>query len=347
MMEHGGDHAADDAARRRRRKKRAMRRKKGAAVAPAVDSPSGRSDRTAGESAAAAQAAGAAGTGPRIDGERSAESASPLGALAARAPTISAIVPNYNHMWFIAERLRSIVKQKLPVSEIIILDDASTDASRDIIERLIATIRIPVKVVCNERNSGSVFAQWAKGIGLAKGDLIWICESDDSCRADFLSRLVPYFEDPSVMLAFGKVVSIDELGRESDVLDAYREGAAQGYWEVPRVEAAFRWFQGPFGVRNVIPNVGGCIFRRQELTPEVLEAFLSYRISGDWYLYSRLARGGKIAYDPGGRCLLPAPWQERVVSRVQVAGILRPASHAGQGSPPSLRRARGDAAEEV
>ena len=50
---------------------------------------------------------------------------------------------------------------------------------------------MPFHVVVNETNSGSTFRQWLKGIALATGDLIWIAESDDACRPEFLERLVP------------------------------------------------------------------------------------------------------------------------------------------------------------
>jgi glycosyltransferase involved in cell wall biosynthesis len=214
---------------------------------------------------------------------------------------VSAIVPNYNHAGFLKERLHSIRRQTSPVAEIIILDDASTDDSRDVIEGFVRETDIPVVTLFNEENSGSVFNQWAKGLARATGDLVWICESDDSCDRNFLKALAPYFDDPCVMLAFGMIDLIDEEGHPQPGLKDYMDSAAAGFWEEPHVLSARSWFHGPLGIRNVIPNVGGCVFRRQQLSESLVDELRSYRICGDWHLYSVIARGGAIAYEPKAR----------------------------------------------
>ena len=214
-------------------------------------------------------------------------------------PTVSAIVPAFNHALFLRQRIESIVAQDRPPTEIVILDDASTDGTRELIEQIRGEIEIPLVVALNDQNSGNVFKQWRKGLELASGDLVWICESDDFCREDFLGRLVPYFADPSVTLAFGRIQYADENGTPGTTLDGYRESAAAGYWNKPRVESAYEWFRGPFGRLNVIPNVGGCLFRRQAFTDEVWEEAQRYSVCGDWYLYMQIAGGGRIAFDPG------------------------------------------------
>lgn len=214
-------------------------------------------------------------------------------------PAISAIIPNYNHARFLEERVRSILDQKLGVSELIILDDASTDNSKDVIQKIASALPFPVTTVFNETNSGSIFSQWNKGLNLAQNELVWICESDDSCDSNFLQELASYFNDPSIMLAFGRVDYIDADGNpireKNDHLDL------STFWREPRIASAYAWFNGPFGAKNVIANVGGCIFRRQRISSDLLSELCTYTICGDWFLYSNLARGGRIAYEPGAR----------------------------------------------
>ena len=72
-------------------------------------------------------------------------------------------------------------------------------------------------------------------------------------------------------------------------------------WQKIRTASARAWFNGPFGIRCVIKNVGGCIFRQQRLGDDLLSELSSYKICGDWFLYSRLAHGGQIAFDPDAR----------------------------------------------
>ena len=104
-------------------------------------------------------------------------------------PLVSIIIPNYNHADYLEERIRSILNQTYTNYEIIILDDRSTDNSIEIINKFRDNSHIS-NIIINEENSGSPFKQWFKGISLAKGDLIWIAECDDSCELCMLERLV-------------------------------------------------------------------------------------------------------------------------------------------------------------
>jgi glycosyltransferase involved in cell wall biosynthesis len=216
-----------------------------------------------------------------------------------QAPSISAIIPNYNHARFLKERIRSILEQTIKVDEIIILDDASTDHSREIIEDATRNSPVPIKTCFNTINSRNIFSQWKKGLELASGDLVWICESDDSCDVDFLQFLRPYFTEPSIMLTFGRIDFIDQTGAlRRDV--NYNIGLGSFFGRA-RIASAASWFNGPFGLRCVIRNVGGCIFRRQTIDEKLMAELRTYEICGDWLLYSRLARGGQIAYEPRAR----------------------------------------------
>ena len=107
---------------------------------------------------------------------------------------VSVIIPNYNHDKYLDVRIQSILNQTYQDFEIIILDDCSTDNSKAVIERYRDNDHVS-HIVYNEKNSGTTFKQWEKGIELAKGDLLWIAESDDSCDCNFLDSLIPKFEN--------------------------------------------------------------------------------------------------------------------------------------------------------
>ena len=104
-------------------------------------------------------------------------------------PSISVIIPNYNHASFLRQRIESILNQTRQEFELIILDDASTDNSRDIIEMYRHDPRVS-HIIYNEKNGGSPFKQWNKGIELAKGKWIWIAESDDYAEPEYLEKLL-------------------------------------------------------------------------------------------------------------------------------------------------------------
>ncbi|MFF2322935.1 glycosyltransferase [Agrobacterium sp. NPDC058088] len=211
---------------------------------------------------------------------------------------VTAIIPNYNHARYLPERLDSILAQTYPLIEIIVLDDCSTDESRSVIESYVKRYPDRVSAVYNTRNSGNVFHQWQKGHSLAKGDLIWICESDDFCEPTFVERMISAFRDPSVMMAFGRIQFANSTGEYFAGLDHYREESEPGIWDARLTRPAAEWFRKSFGVKNVIANVGGCLWRRFEISEQVWEEARNYKIMGDWYLYSVIAGGGQIAYEP-------------------------------------------------
>jgi len=107
---------------------------------------------------------------------------------------ISVIVPNYNHSRYLEKRIDSILNQTFQDFELIILDDCSTDNSKDIIRQYKGHEKVG-NIIFNECNSGSVFKQWKSGISLAKGEYIWIAESDDCADLEFLYKLLPVLEN--------------------------------------------------------------------------------------------------------------------------------------------------------
>ena len=194
--------------------------------------------------------------------------------------------------------LDSILSQTYPLIDIIVLDDCSTDDSRLVINDYLARYPDRIKAFYNDANSGSVFRQWQKGHELATGDLVWFCESDDFCTPSFVERLIGHFRDPSLMLAFGKIEFVDDAGTVMPGMAHYLETAEAGIWDQPILRTAATWFKGAFGVKNVIANVGGSLWRRAPLSQDIWDEASSFRTMGDWYLYSVVANGGQIAFNP-------------------------------------------------
>lgn len=216
-------------------------------------------------------------------------------------PRVTAIVPNYNHARFLPERLRSILAQGYPDLELIILDDCSTDESRQVIQDFVAHYAGQCRVVLNDVNFGNVFSQWRRGISMASGELIWICESDDTCDDRFLQQIVYLFQDPSVTLAFGDIQFIDAEGKLVEGMTGFRESVAPGIWNDVHLMPASKWFSGPLAVRNVIANVGGAVFRKKRVDPAIWNTVGSFKVAGDWLFYLEIAGGGQIAYAPDAR----------------------------------------------
>ena len=216
-------------------------------------------------------------------------------------PLVSVIIPNYNHAQYLPERFRSIAEQTYQNIELIVLDDCSTDDSIDVIHEEIEDLPFPVRTYFNKKNAGNVFAQWQRGVEMASGDFVWICESDDTCEPDFLERVIPMFVDRSVMLTFGNIKFCNSTGEHMPGMDGFREQSEPGIWGGIVKRPAHEWFAGAFGVNNVVANVGGCVFRKAPVSQEIWDQAKTFKIAGDWFLYSQIIGGGQMCYVPGAR----------------------------------------------
>ena len=215
---------------------------------------------------------------------------------------VSVVVPNYNYAHYLRARLESIFGQAYPVYEILVLDDASTDTSLQVLETCRRDWQRDLTLVTNDHNSGSVFAQWRQGIARAQGDLVWLAEADDLASPDFLASLAPHFAtQPDLAFAFSDAAQIDDQGRcLGESYAAYcNEYSDLDYRQDFAVPGAAFLAQG-LGVRNTVLNVSGVLFRRSALQAaldRVGPALSDWRIAGDWRLYIELCRaGGAIQY---------------------------------------------------
>ena len=214
-------------------------------------------------------------------------------------PKVSVIVPNYNHEPFLRRRLDSIYGQTYKNIEVILLDDCSSDASRSLLDQYAADHPEITRKLYNDENSGGAFRQWAKGIKEAKGDLVWVAESDDYCDERFLEVLVRCFDDEAVLLAYAKSNFVDknEVPIRDDFQSYLSDLECADKWCGSYVETAHNEVRSALGIKNTIPNASGVLFKRPiDMLLLVDESWLSMVVAGDWVFYLHIIRGGKIAY---------------------------------------------------
>ena len=83
-------------------------------------------------------------------------------------PLVSVVVPNYNYKRYLNLRIQSILQQTYQNIELILLDDASTDGSEEVLSDYQDHAKVS-HILLNEHNTGNPFKQWFKGMQLAKG----------------------------------------------------------------------------------------------------------------------------------------------------------------------------------
>jgi glycosyltransferase involved in cell wall biosynthesis len=103
-------------------------------------------------------------------------------------PLISVIIPTYNRGWIITEAIDSVLAQDYKNYELIVVDDGSTDNSREILDNYGQDI-----IVLRQANKG-VSAARNRGIAEAGGQLVAFLDSDDLWLPRKLSRQVDFFK---------------------------------------------------------------------------------------------------------------------------------------------------------
>lgn len=203
---------------------------------------------------------------------------------------VSVIIPNYNYEKYLEERINSVLNQTFTDYELILLDDASTDKSAEILNKYKDHPKVS-HLVINEKNSGSPFSQWMKGIRLAQGKWIWMAEADDAAEPEFLEtciRCAEKYEDVSFVYTGTKRIDKDGNPITHPFL----------YWEKwgPAGEACFPgkdFAAHNLYWQNVVANASCVLFSREKAMSLQNEPFLKMRNCGDWMFWFRMALKGK------------------------------------------------------
>lgn len=198
--------------------------------------------------------------------------------------TVSVIVPNYNHAPYLRQRLDSIFNQTFQDFEVIILDDCSTDNSKEIIEEYRNRSQVS-HIVYNELNSGSPFKQWAKGFDLAKGEYIWIAESDDWAEPNFLETLVSFLDSNNeIALAFSASNWVFPNQTEKVTL-------CSNNFEMDGIE----FIKTKMICGNSIHNASAVVFRNENIK-SISKKYTEFKGAGDFQFWINLCETGHVFY---------------------------------------------------
>jgi glycosyltransferase involved in cell wall biosynthesis len=127
-------------------------------------------------------------------------------------PVVSVGLPVYNGGSFLEETIESILGQTFTDLELIISDNASTDDTEKICRR-VAERDSRIRYYRNPENLGAA-RNFNIAVELARGRYFKWQGHDDPIPPDFLEHCVAVLDDdPSVVLAYGRQIAIDEHGR--------------------------------------------------------------------------------------------------------------------------------------
>lgn len=101
------------------------------------------------------------------------------------------LINNYNYANFLPEAVNSAVNQRVKFDEIIIVDDASTDDSVEVITKLAENRDI--KYIFKEKNQGQL-SSFNEGFLAATGDIIFFLDADDMYEEKYLENALNFYQ---------------------------------------------------------------------------------------------------------------------------------------------------------
>jgi hypothetical protein len=201
-----------------------------------------------------------------------------------RPPTVTFVVPTYNFAHYLGDCVRSILGQDYADFEVLVMDDASTDATPEV-ARGFADAR--VRHVRNETNLGHL-GNFNRGVALARGRYVWLISADDRLRhASVLGRYVRLLEaEPRVGYVFCPAIALVD-GRETTLVDYSRHADRDTV------------FEGPAFVRRLLAGntiVAASGMARRECYTRAGFFPLDLPYSADWYIWCMFALQWDVAY---------------------------------------------------
>lgn len=191
-------------------------------------------------------------------------------------PKISAIISSYNHAPFIGQAIASVLDQTYPQFELIVVDDGSTDNSRQIIESY-DDARIQRIFQAN----GGQGAAFNAGYAIASGDIVVFLDSDDWWKPEKLATVVKwdqFLEGDYGLLQHG--------------LTVWRDGHQTPYKHILPVGDCWGQMQQTGQIDFFVPTTGLC-FRKSTLD-RIFPIPKQLRICADAYLMRTAFLWGKV-----------------------------------------------------
>jgi glycosyltransferase involved in cell wall biosynthesis len=199
-------------------------------------------------------------------------------------PLVSVIIPNFNHSKYLVQRIESILAQTFQDFELIILDDFSTDGSKNVIDRYANHEKV-THVVYNNENSGTPFLQWKKGIEMASGTYIWIAESDDWCEPTLLETLLqPFSQDAECVISYCQSYGIND---QNEILFQSSHRRLSEFVEGRTFIKEF------LSVPVAIFNASMVLWKKEKFQ-FISQDFTSFKFTGDWCFWIELSKHGNV-----------------------------------------------------
>ncbi len=191
-------------------------------------------------------------------------------------PKVSVIIPTYNRSEYISETIDSVVAQTYKDFEIIVVDDGSTDNTKEVLAKYGSKIK-----VIDQVNSERAIAR-NNGVQNSSGEYIAFLDSDDLWLEDKLEKQVKILDEmKDVVLVYGQSLRIDEKSSDIKAAKRQKEGYSGDAFE-------------KLLIRNIITSPTP-VLRKKDF--EKIDGFQTKYIPyEDWEFWIRMSLLGKFYY---------------------------------------------------
>jgi glycosyltransferase involved in cell wall biosynthesis len=205
-------------------------------------------------------------------------------------PTITVVMPNYNHAQFLPTSVRALMERERIPDELIIIDDCSSDHSWEVISAF-ARQYPQIRPYRNDRNLG-VLATLNRGLDLAQSDFFYGAGADDYVRRGFIEKSMALLANHPQA---GLCCTIGDW-RELDT--GLRWFMGIGMTNTPAYLSPLRMVELERAGRFFIP--GHTVIAKRSAVLEAGKFPLEVRYAGDWFVYNLIG----FQY---GICVVPEP----------------------------------------
>jgi glycosyltransferase involved in cell wall biosynthesis len=240
-----------------------------------------------------------------------------------KLPKIGVVVTSYNCRDYIADAIRSVAAQTLPDFECVIVDDASTDGSADLIQRILDELADPrFRLLRLDTNVGQTGAT-RRGLALSTAPFVCFLDADDLWHETFLERHLAAHLNETYAVGFtacnarlidgqGALIAgaVYWFGRDRARADRDRTFAALDPSRVPKIDPAKRqaeWqTQSPYRlytkrvVHWVWVSTSSMMFRRSLIDLVFPDDDQAFRLHMDYYVVvmAQMVAGSLLIDEP-------------------------------------------------
>jgi glycosyltransferase involved in cell wall biosynthesis len=209
-----------------------------------------------------------------------------------RSRSVTVIVASYNHAEFLYQRMQSIIDQTHQDLEVLVIDDCSTDNSREVLEQFKFDPRI--KLVYSDINRGWV-ATSNMGVEESSSEFVIFANCDDFCDKEMISSLLEALKlNPTAAMSFCQSSLIDKddalIGTDRIHRSRKFKQLTENDTLIDSVVATELLIES-----CIIPNLSAALFRRDVLV-ELGMLSSTYSVISDWDLFLKIASKYDIVY---------------------------------------------------